>query len=114
MYLLYSLNQYDVHISCLTLKVEELGRSSESSGSPVFQEFNRYLLIAHYFATRSACQALPQLNTIATKLSVSLLRYTDTIPADRAFYEAGQYCKVMNKCKQNTFKCIYAIHYLVL
>lgn len=32
--------------------------------------------------------------TIATRLSVSLLRHTMLIPADRAFYEAGLACKV--------------------
>lgn len=32
--------------------------------------------------------------SIATKLSVSLLRHTELVPADKAFYEAGLACKV--------------------
>lgn len=78
------------------------------------------LLVAHYYATRSAAKGVEQLVrgrerdgtfiffaliiflpsavclqvTIATKLSVSLLRHTMLIPADRAFYEAGLACKV--------------------
>lgn len=32
--------------------------------------------------------------TVATKLSVSLLRHTELVPADKAFYEAGLACKV--------------------
>lgn len=34
------------------------------------------------------------LDGVATKLAVSLLRHTDIIPADKAFYEAGMMCKV--------------------
>lgn len=32
--------------------------------------------------------------SISAKLSVSLLRHTDLVPADRAFYEAGLACRV--------------------
>lgn len=32
--------------------------------------------------------------SIAAKVSVSLLRYTELIHVDKAFYEAGQACKV--------------------
>lgn len=76
------------------------------------------LLVAHYYATRAAANGVAPLVreperrracylfcclsssplcfqvTIATKLSVSLLRHTALIPADRAFYEAGLACKV--------------------
>ena len=34
---------------------------------------------------------------LVAKISTSLLRYTTHIPADKAFYEAGLYCKVVNK-----------------
>jgi intraflagellar transport protein 172 len=39
---------------------------------------------------------------VATKASVSLLRYADLIPADRAFYGAGTNAKVANS-KINVF-----------
>ena len=74
-------------------QVDALAQSSEA-GSLSFREFERYLLIAHYLASRIACQGNPQLDSIAAKLSVSLLRHTDIIPADKAFYEAGTHCKV--------------------
>lgn len=32
--------------------------------------------------------------SVAAKLSVSLLRHTELIPADKAFYEAGLACRV--------------------
>ena len=34
------------------------------------------------------------LHTVAAKLSIAMLRHTDVIPADKAFYEAGIMCKV--------------------
>ncbi|CAF93921.1 unnamed protein product, partial [Tetraodon nigroviridis] len=72
---------------------ENLSRSAEA-GSPAHEDFDQMLLVAHYYAARSAAKGVAQLVTIATKLSVSLLRHTMLIPADRAFYEAGLACKV--------------------
>nr|XP_032825685.1 intraflagellar transport protein 172 homolog [Petromyzon marinus] len=71
---------------------ENLSRSAEAN-SPAHEDFERLLLIAHYYATRSASLTVPQLNAIAAKLSISLLRHTDAIPADKAFYEAGMAAK---------------------
>lgn len=39
------------------------------------------------------CCFCPQIS-IAAKLSVSLLRHTELVPADKAFYEAGLACRV--------------------
>ena len=74
-------------------QVDELSCTSES-GSLSCREFEQYLLVSHYLATRSACSRVPQLNGIVAKISVSLLQHTDIIPADRVFYQAGMYCKV--------------------
>ncbi|ELV13731.1 Intraflagellar transport protein 172 like protein [Tupaia chinensis] len=67
---------------------ENLVKSSEAN-SPAHEEFETMLLIAHYYATRSAAQSIKQLETVAARLSVSLLRHTQLLPADKAFYEAG-------------------------
>ncbi|VCX39453.1 unnamed protein product, partial [Gulo gulo] len=67
---------------------ENLVKSSEAN-SPAHEEFETMLLIAHYYATRSAAQSVKQLETVAARLSVSLLRHTQLLPADKAFYEAG-------------------------
>ena len=56
-------------------------------------DFNILLLIAHYFAIRSATEPHDQLHELSTKISVSLLRHSDVVPADKAFYEAGTACK---------------------
>ena len=51
-------------------------------------------------STWAPCHHVPQLSDIVAKLSVSMLRHTDVIPADRAFYEAGNYCKVSSTIKE--------------
>ncbi|XP_053316583.1 intraflagellar transport protein 172 homolog [Spea bombifrons] len=73
---------------------ENVVKSSEVN-SRAHQEFEQMLLIAHYYATRSAALGVPQLEVLAAKLCVSLLRHVDLIPADKAFYEAGMAAKVM-------------------
>nr|XP_014345853.1 PREDICTED: intraflagellar transport protein 172 homolog [Latimeria chalumnae] len=73
---------------------ENLVKSSEAN-SPAHEEFEQMLLIAHYCATRSASQGVEQLDVIATKLSISLLRHTDLVPVDKAFYEAGLAAKML-------------------
>ena len=47
-------------------------------------------------AMRSACSEHEQLDVITAKLSISLLRHSDILPMDRAFYEAGIMCRKMN------------------
>ncbi|MBN3325630.1 IF172 protein, partial [Atractosteus spatula] len=74
---------------------ENMVKSPEAN-SPAHEEFEQMLLIAHYYATRSAAKGVDQLNTVAAKLSISLLRHTELIPADKAFYEAGLAAKEVN------------------
>lgn len=64
------------------------------NSSPEFEFFDRLLTIVHYYSTRAAALSHKPLETIAAKLSVSLLRHTDIIPPDKAFYEAGIMCRV--------------------
>lgn len=73
---------------------ENLSKSTEAS-SPAHEDFEQMLLIAHYYATRSAAKGVEQLASVATKLCVSLLRHTEIIPADKAFYEAGTSCRAV-------------------
>ncbi|XP_068135903.1 intraflagellar transport protein 172 homolog [Hyperolius riggenbachi] len=73
---------------------ENLVKSSEVN-SPAHEEFERMMLIAHYYANRSAAQGVQHLDMIAAKLCISILRHTELVPADKAFYEAGMAAKVM-------------------
>lgn len=65
------------------------------ANTPPHAEFESLLLIAHYYANRSAFQPHKSLEELATKIAISLLRHTDIIPADKAFYEAGMMCRVI-------------------
>ncbi|XP_046728666.1 intraflagellar transport protein 172 homolog isoform X1 [Silurus meridionalis] len=78
----------------LHLLCENLTKSSEAN-SPAHQIFEQMLMVAHCYATRSAAKGIDQLSTLAAKLSISLLRHTEIIPADKAFYEAGLAAKAV-------------------
>lgn len=52
-------------------------------------KFETLLLIGNYYAIRAACRQVPALSGIAVKISTALLRHTETIPVDKAFFEAG-------------------------
>ncbi|XP_046877770.1 LOW QUALITY PROTEIN: intraflagellar transport protein 172 homolog [Hypomesus transpacificus] len=78
----------------LLLLCDNLSKSSEAH-CPSHEEFEQMLLIAHYCTTRSAARGVDLLVSVATKLSISLLRHTDLVPADKAFYEAGMACRAI-------------------
>jgi len=75
------------------MQCNNLAQSSEAH-TPAHEMFDTLLTISHYYAMRSAAMSHSVLETVAVKLSVSLLRHTDIIPADRAFFDAGVMCKV--------------------
>lgn len=62
---------------------------NEEVNAQIKQQFRTLLLITHFYALRSACREVQSLGIIGVKLSTSLLRYTDILPADKGFYEAG-------------------------
>lgn len=74
--------------------VEEMSSTAEA-GSLHHRQFERHLLISHYLATRAAFLGVEQLETLVAKLSTSLLRHTDILPADKTFYESGVHCKAV-------------------
>lgn len=59
--------------------------------------YDQLLLIAHFYATRAACREVPSLHQIAVKISVAMIRYSDVIPVDKAFFEAGMDLRTMNR-----------------
>lgn len=73
--------------------VENLG----NAGSEFQLEFDNLLLIVHYYTFRAAMKSLTGLDDQIAKISTSLLRYTEIIPADKAFYEAGLACRAAKK-----------------
>lgn len=81
----------------------------EITSPSVSAEFERFLRVFHYLVISNTCQDVGGLEIIAAKASVSLLRYADLFPADRAFYEAGYKAKVSGIIKfvrLHFFKCL--------
>ncbi|XP_034482499.1 intraflagellar transport protein 172 homolog [Drosophila innubila] len=64
-------------------------RASDHVQAKFTSSTEQYLMIAHYYATRSACRSVQSLQPVAVRLSLSLLRHTDVLPVDKGFYEAG-------------------------
>ena len=77
----------------MLMVVENLG----NAGSEFQLEFDNLLLIVHYYTFRAAMKGLTGLDDQIAKISTSLLRYTEIIPADKAFYEAGLACRAAKK-----------------
>ena len=67
--------------------------SKDQDGDQATEDFKLLLLISHYLAVRAAVSSQKSLSEVATKVSVSLLRHSDIMPADKAFYEAGMAAK---------------------
>lgn len=61
-----------------------------------FKELSKYVIIVHLLHMRHVCEE-NELDELVLKISVSLLRYTDLIPPDRAFYQAGKICKKLKR-----------------
>ncbi|XP_071746269.1 intraflagellar transport protein 172 homolog [Lepeophtheirus salmonis] len=72
---------------------DNINKAPSSISKAAHEDFKLLLLISHFGTLRSVCQNHQQLKEISTKLSISLLRYSDVIPADKAFYEAGTDCR---------------------
>jgi len=53
------------------------------------KEFEKCMFISHLYAMRCAFSDISSLELLVGKLLVALLRYTDIIPADKGYYEAG-------------------------
>ncbi|KAG5668038.1 hypothetical protein PVAND_015995 [Polypedilum vanderplanki] len=64
-------------------------KAQDAPDNAAIEKFEQLLLIAHYYATRAACRQVSALQNISVKISIALLRYTDIIPCDKGFYEAG-------------------------
>lgn len=69
----------------------------QKESSEHFEEFSRALWALHLIAMRTALEeigdSVPEVQKLCLKQSLSLLRYTDILVADRIFYEAGAAAK---------------------
>ncbi|CAH8646361.1 unnamed protein product [Schistosoma rodhaini] len=73
---------------------QNLKQTKSDIQSEIIKLFERMLLVTHYYAIRSALLSTQQdVKEIVTQISVSLLRHSDILPADKVFYEAGIDCR---------------------
>ena len=75
---------------------QNLSKSSDRDG-PDHKLFQKLVYITHLNTMRCSCVGNEQLDPLVAKISISLLRYTDIIAADKAFYEAGIACQVRDR-----------------
>ena len=68
---------------------ENMSGKADPDSDQALDDFKLLLLISHYLAVKAAASSQKALSEVATKVSVSLLRHSDLIPADKNFYEAG-------------------------
>lgn len=63
----------------------------------IINEFDRFLLISHYYYLRdyffSQLSSTPGFTRLYAQVSISLLRFCDLVPPDKLFYQAGDACK---------------------
>ncbi|OAD52520.1 hypothetical protein WN48_01267 [Eufriesea mexicana] len=74
-------------------------------------KFGKLLEATHYSAVKCGCRDYPVLSGIVLKVSITLLRYTDLILVDRAYYEAGIEARTAGK---NTEAFVFLNHFLDL
>jgi len=70
---------------------------------PAAVEFHKSLFSAHYLTIRGRLRESQKAPELVAKISVSLCRYCNEFPVDRAFYEAGLDCKNANMINMSFF-----------
>jgi len=79
---------YDLRLMLKSV-VEAMSMSRETAG---FAEMEHFLRVSQYLYLKTICKN-KGLRSLYTKICVSLLRYTNEIRVDKAFYEAGIACR---------------------
>lgn len=76
------------------------------------EKIEKHMEIAHFYAVRAICREVSALQNIGIKISVALLRYTDVIPVDKGFYEAGMDLRTSKDVKRQGEAFVLLNHYL--
>uniref|UniRef100_A0A915PPW5 Intraflagellar transport protein 172 n=1 Tax=Setaria digitata TaxID=48799 RepID=A0A915PPW5_9BILA len=87
--------RWSVLRNVLLMVHDSMHAKEEMKEMDIFQLFDRYLEIAHYGALRSAILEWEgaEIELIAAQITISFIRYSDIMQADKAFYEAGMACR---------------------
>lgn len=95
--------------------------TTDQPDSDCGKEFEKYMFICHLYAVRCAFGDISSLGTLVVKVLVALLRYTDIIPADKAYYEAGIATRVRTNYTRNRkfkffrlYQCIMSVTHIIV
>nr|CAD7573453.1 unnamed protein product [Timema californicum] len=98
-------------LRAMLLHLSEGMKLADEPQPTLVKEFEELLLICHYYACRCSFREVKSLEGLVAKLSIALLRHSDIIPADKAFYDAGTDCKAVN---MDSEAFVFLNHYLDL
>lgn len=89
----------------------DLWKDLKSSESNAISKFERLLEATHYSTVKCGCRDYSVLSGLVLKASITLLRYTDILHADRAYYEAGIEARAAGR---NSEAFVFLNHFLDL
>jgi len=90
--------------------IKNLEESISDRNNAVFVEFMRYMMVTHLLLLKTEAKR-NRLDRVDAKIATSLLRYSQIIRADKAFYEAGEANK---KIQHNDAAFIFYNRYIDL
>lgn len=99
------------YLSHLRTVLLDLWKNLKPLESSQKSKFERVLEATHYSAVKCGCRDYPVLSGLVLKASITLLRYTDLLLADRAYYEAGIEARTAGK---NSEAFVFLNHFLDL
>uniref|UniRef100_A0A8D8QWB1 Intraflagellar transport protein 172 homolog n=1 Tax=Cacopsylla melanoneura TaxID=428564 RepID=A0A8D8QWB1_9HEMI len=73
------------------------------------EEIDKLMFIAHLMIMKCLLADIPSAIDLVTAISIALLRYTDVIVSDKAYYDAGYYCQ---QTKRDSEAFVFWNHYL--
>ncbi|XP_043526195.1 intraflagellar transport protein 172 homolog, partial [Frieseomelitta varia] len=100
--------RYLAHLRTVLL---DLWKGLKSSESDAVSKFERLLEATHYSTVKCGCRDYSVLSGLVLKASITLLRYTDILHADRAYYEAGIEARAAGR---NSEAFVFLNHFLDL
>ena len=82
----------DQEVSDARIMIKNLVESIYDKRTKVYKEFEKYFIVFQLLFLKNICKG-KKLSALHAKICVSLLRYTNEVRVDKAFYEAGAACQ---------------------
>jgi intraflagellar transport protein 172 len=82
----------DQEVSDARIMIKNLIENIYDKKTKVYKEFERYYVIFQLLFLKNICKG-KKISALYAKICVALLRYTNEVRVDKAFYEAGAACQ---------------------